>query len=46
MGYVDNNCFSESENSALSRDTNGPKSNHSLHVSGDTIVMHAKKRLV
>lgn len=44
MGFIDNNCFTESENSALSRDTSGPKSNHKLHVAGDAIMMHTKKR--
>jgi len=44
MGFIDNNCFVESENSALSRDKNGPKSNHRLHVSCDAIIGHTKKR--
>ena len=44
MGFIDNNCFAESENSALSRDTNGPRSNHRLHVSCDMIIGHTNKR--
>ena len=38
MVLIDNNFFRESENSALSRDSSGPKSNHRLHVSGGAIV--------
>ena len=44
MGFIDNNCFVESENPALSRDANGPRSNHRLHVSCDAMLGHAKKR--
>ena len=43
-GFIDNNFFSESENSALSRDSLGPRSNHKLHVSCDTIMQNSKKR--
>ena len=44
MGFIDNNYFSESENSALSRNSSGPKSNNKLYVSGDKIMNHQKKR--
>ena len=44
MGHIDNNCFVESENSAMSRDPNGPKSNHRFYESCDAIVGHIKKR--
>lgn len=46
MGCIDNNCFVESENSALSRDNAGPKSNHRLHVATDAIIGHTRKRFV
>ena len=43
IGHVDNNCFSESENSDLTRDTAGPKQNHKLHVATDATTNHMKK---
>ena len=43
MGHADNNCFNESENSALARDTAGPKSSNKLHVAADATTSHAKK---
>ena len=44
MGQIDHNCFTESENSDLSRDRTGPKSNHKLHVAADATINHIKKR--
>ena len=44
MGHIDHNCFAESENSALSRDSAGPKSNHKLHIAADATINHIKKR--
>ena len=46
MGSVTINNHCESENAALAKDLNGPKPNHSLHVSFDSIVEHTDKRLV
>ena len=43
MGQIDQNCFSEFENSALSRDKSGPKSNHKLHVAINATTNHIKK---
>jgi hypothetical protein len=43
-GHVDENCFAESENSALKRDIYGPKANNKLHVAGDATIMHTDKR--
>ena len=43
IGHVDNNCFSESEHSDLTRDTAGPKQNHKLHVATDATTNHMKK---
>ena len=37
-GWVSDNCFTESENSTLARDTFGPKPTNKLHVSGDKIL--------
>ena len=43
IGHIDNNCFSELENSALARDTADPKPNNKLHVATDTTMNHVKK---
>ena len=40
MSDVTNNCFAESENLALARDSGGPKSSHKLHISLDAINNH------
>ena len=42
--HVDKKFFSESENSALSWDVKGPKSNFELHVAADATINHVKKR--
>ena len=46
MGHIDNNFFSESENSALTRDIVGPKPNHMLHVAADATTNHVKRALM
>ena len=43
MGHVDNDCFSESESSALARDTASPKPNHKLRVAANATMSHVKK---
>ena len=43
-GWVDENCFTESENSALARDPLGPKPRYRLHVSADAIIQHTDER--
>ena len=44
MGWVSDNCFTESENSAIARDTFGPKPSHKLHISADTTLQHTDER--
>ena len=44
MGDVTNNCFTESENSALARDPGGPKSSLKPHVSFDATNNHVERR--
>ena len=44
MGYIDIDCFTESENSDLSRDAAGPKSNHKLYAAADATINHVKNR--
>ena len=43
-GHVADNCFTESENSALARDPLGPKPLYRLHISCDTILQHTDER--
>ena len=44
QGSVADNCFTESENSAISRDPFGPKPLYRLHVSCDTLIQHINER--
>lgn len=39
-GSIADNCFTESENSALARDPLGPKPTYRIHVSCDAILQH------
>ena len=43
-GRVADNCFTESDNSALARDPFGPKPNYKLHKAVGTIVQHTDER--
>lgn len=44
VGFVADNCFTESENSAIARDPFGPKPLYRLHVSCDTLIQHINER--
>ena len=43
-GRVADNCFTESDNSALARDPFGPKPNYKLHKAVGTIVQHTDEQ--
>ena len=45
FGWLADNCFVESENSALVRDPMGPKPNYKLHVSTSSIIQHTNSRM-
>ena len=46
IGFIYNNCFSESENSTMSQNICGLKYNHKLDFSSDAIINHSKNRQV
>lgn len=43
-GWVDQNCFTESENSALKNDVCGPKAHNKLHTSANATIEHTNRR--
>ena len=43
-GWVNENCFTESENAALKGDVSGPKANNKLNSSVDATLQHLTNR--
>ena len=45
MGCIADNCFTESENSALARDPFGPKPNYKLSTAVGSVIQHTDERM-